>query len=109
MLRKGSLEFSFSGLKTAIARHVEVSGVPDEQALADLCAGYEGAIVEVLAQKAIEACKVAGIPRLVRAGGVAANRGLRRSKVVEPRRTRRAERVGGSASRKRTSQPILAP
>ena len=77
MLRKGSLEFSFSGLKTAIARHVELHGVPEGQALADLCAAYQGAIVEVLAQKAIEACKVTGIPRLVLAGGVAANRGLR--------------------------------
>jgi len=77
MLRKGSLEFSFSGLKTAIARHVELNGVPEGTALADLCAAYQGAIVEVLAQKALEACKVTGIPRLVLAGGVAANRGLR--------------------------------
>lgn len=77
MLRKGSLEFSFSGLKTAIARHVEVHGVPEGQALADLCAAYQGAIVEVLAHKALDACKLTGIPRLVLAGGVAANRGLR--------------------------------
>jgi N6-L-threonylcarbamoyladenine synthase len=77
MLRRGSLEFSFSGLKTAIARHVEVHGVPEGQQLADLCAAYQGAIVEVLAQKSLEACKQTGIPRLVLAGGVAANRGLR--------------------------------
>jgi N6-L-threonylcarbamoyladenine synthase len=77
MLRKGSLEFSFSGLKTAIARHVELRGVPEGQALADLCAAYQSAIVEVLAQKAIEACRVTGIHRLVLAGGVAANKGLR--------------------------------
>jgi N6-L-threonylcarbamoyladenine synthase len=51
--------------------------VPEGQALADLCAAYQGAIVEVLARKAIEACKVTGIPRLVLAGGVAANKGLR--------------------------------
>jgi len=77
MLRKGSLEFSFSGLKTAMARHVELHGVPEGQALADLCAAYQGAIVEVLAHKALDACKVTGLPRLVLAGGVAANRGLR--------------------------------
>jgi N6-L-threonylcarbamoyladenine synthase len=77
MLRKGSLEFSFSGLKTAIARHVELHGRPEGQALSDLCAAYQAAIVEVLAQKSLEACKVTGIPRLVLAGGVAANRGLR--------------------------------
>jgi N6-L-threonylcarbamoyladenine synthase len=87
MLRKGSLEFSFSGLKTAIARHVELRGVPEGQALSDLCAAYQGAIVEVLAQKAMEACKVTGIPRLVLAGGVAANRGLR-GRAAELGRTR---------------------
>jgi N6-L-threonylcarbamoyladenine synthase len=77
MLRKGSLEFSFSGLKTAIARHVELHGVPEGQALADLCAAYQGAIVEVLARKSLEACAQTGLRRLVLAGGVAANRGLR--------------------------------
>ncbi len=77
MLREGSLDFSFSGLKTALARHVELHGVPEGQALADLAAAYQGAIVEVLAQKALEACAATRIPRLVLAGGVAANAGLR--------------------------------
>ena len=77
MMRPGSLEFSFSGLKTAIARHVEKEGIPEGQALHDLCATYQAAIVEVLAQKTIEAAEQRGIPRIVLAGGVAANRGLR--------------------------------
>ena len=77
MMRRGSLEFSFSGLKTAIARHVEKEGVPQGEVLHDLCATYQAAIVEVLAQKTVEAAEQQGIPRIVLAGGVAANRGLR--------------------------------
>lgn len=45
--------------------------------MADLCAAVQGAIVDTLAQKAIAACVQVGVPRLVLAGGVAANRGLR--------------------------------
>jgi N6-L-threonylcarbamoyladenine synthase len=72
------LDFSFSGLKTAIARHVEKHGVPsDERALADLCAAFQHAVVEVLARKAVAACRHRAVPRLVLAGGVAANAGLR--------------------------------
>ena len=72
------LDFSFSGLKTAIARHVEKHGAPkDERDLADVCAAFQHAVVEVLARKSVAACKQRGIPRLVLAGGVAANAGLR--------------------------------
>ena len=44
-------DFSFSGLKTALLHHVRAHGVPDGQALADLCASYQAAIVEVLVRK----------------------------------------------------------
>jgi N6-L-threonylcarbamoyladenine synthase len=72
------LDFSFSGLKTAIARHVDRHGVPeDHRELADLCASFQHAVVEVLARKAVAACRQREIPRLVLAGGVAANSGLR--------------------------------
>ncbi|AKF04654.1 tRNA (adenosine(37)-N6)-threonylcarbamoyltransferase complex transferase subunit TsaD [Sandaracinus amylolyticus] len=72
------LDFSFSGLKTAIARHVEKHGAPkDERELADVCAAFQHAVVEVLARKSVAACKQRRIPRLVLAGGVAANAGLR--------------------------------
>jgi N6-L-threonylcarbamoyladenine synthase len=75
---RGSLEFSFSGLKTAVAQHVARHGVPDtERGLADLCASFQGVMVETLAQKCLLACETRGVPRLVLAGGVAANRGLR--------------------------------
>jgi N6-L-threonylcarbamoyladenine synthase len=72
------LDFSFSGLKTAIARRIARDGVPDDpQALADLCAAVQHAIVEVLARKSVAACRKRRVPRLVLAGGVAANSGLR--------------------------------
>jgi N6-L-threonylcarbamoyladenine synthase len=78
MASRKTLEFSFSGLKTALARHVQKHGVPcDEQELADLCASYQGVIVESLVRKAVLACKHEGLDRLVISGGVAANRGLR--------------------------------
>jgi N6-L-threonylcarbamoyladenine synthase len=79
MLGKKGLEFSFSGLKTAVARHLERAGAPeDEQGLADLCASFQKVMVDALAQRALAACRGEQLDDLVLAGGVAANSGLRR-------------------------------
>jgi N6-L-threonylcarbamoyladenine synthase len=76
--RPGNLEFSFSGLKTAVALHVERSGIPEgEQAMADLCASFQSVVCEALVEKCLAACELRDVPRLVITGGVAANRGLR--------------------------------
>ncbi|MDF3858210.1 tRNA (adenosine(37)-N6)-threonylcarbamoyltransferase complex transferase subunit TsaD [Achromobacter denitrificans] len=80
MLHSGDLDFSFSGLKTAVLTRVkaaEAAGGLDEQARADLAAATQAAIVEVLAAKAIRALKQTGLKRLVVAGGVGANQLLR--------------------------------
>jgi N6-L-threonylcarbamoyladenine synthase len=78
MRNKKSLEFSFSGLKTAVAQHVHKNGVPgDDAARADLCASFQRCVVTSLVQKSLEACRVRKVPRLVIGGGVAANKGLR--------------------------------
>lgn len=78
MARRDSLEFSFSGLKSAVARHVASQGPPqDQQARADLCAAFQRIITRTLVRKALRASQIQRIPRLVVAGGVAANRGLR--------------------------------
>lgn len=78
MPSRASLEFSFSGLKTAVVQHVRKHGVPQsESALADLCASFQRAVVEVLVRKSVAACEATGLGDLVLAGGVAANRGLR--------------------------------
>jgi N6-L-threonylcarbamoyladenine synthase len=70
-------DFSFSGLKTALLHHVRAHGVPDGQALADLCASYQAAIVEVLVRKTRRAARREGLAHVQICGGVAANSGLR--------------------------------
>jgi N6-L-threonylcarbamoyladenine synthase len=78
MRNKQSLEFSFSGLKTAVAQHVAKHGRPDSQkGRADLCASFQHAVVSSLVHKSVSACQRRKVPRLVLGGGVAANRGLR--------------------------------
>jgi len=71
------LDFSFSGLKTAVLHHVKEHGVPEGQALADLCASVQQAVVDVLVKKTRAALRVTGLRHVVLAGGVAANSRLR--------------------------------
>lgn len=77
-LHSGDLDFSFSGLKTAVATQVG-RGLPDESARAHLACETEAAIVEVLVSKSLAALRATGLSRLVIAGGVSANRLLRQS------------------------------
>jgi N6-L-threonylcarbamoyladenine synthase len=70
-------EFSFSGLKTALLHHVRAHGVPDGQPLADLCASYQAAIVEVLVRKTRQAARRERLAHVQICGGVAANSALR--------------------------------
>ncbi len=76
-MRKERYDLSFSGLKTAVAQHLAVHGHPEGQALADLCASFQAALVDQLADKIDHALVDEGLTELVVAGGVAANRGLR--------------------------------
>ena len=66
--------FSFSGLKTAVARFVESH--PDA-ATADIAAGFQEAVADVLTKKAVRAATALGVSTLLIAGGVAANSRLR--------------------------------
>lgn len=77
MLHSGDLDFSFSGLKTAVLNLVHQQGELDEITRADICAAFQEAVVEVLLKKCMAALKQAGMSRLVIAGGVGANRQLR--------------------------------
>jgi len=70
-------EFSFSGLKTSLLHHVRAHGVPDGQALADLCASYQAAIVEVLVRKTRRIARRERLEHVQICGGVAANSALR--------------------------------
>lgn len=83
MLHSGDLDFSFSGLKTAVLTRMKTlradtdAGADFQAAKANLAAATEAAIVDVLAAKSLKAMKQTGLKRLVVAGGVGANRHLR--------------------------------
>jgi N6-L-threonylcarbamoyladenine synthase len=76
--RPESLEFSFSGLKSAMARLIQ-SIPPDEldAARSNLCASVEEAIVDVLVARTLQAVQIHGVEQVAVVGGVAANRRLR--------------------------------
>jgi N6-L-threonylcarbamoyladenine synthase len=78
MLNSGNLDFSFSGLKTAVLAAVNGS-VMDNTARADIARAFQDAVVEVLAAKCIAALEQSGLERLIVSGGVGANRQLRAS------------------------------
>ena len=74
---RDDLDFSFSGLKTAVSTRLAKTGVPEGAALADFCASFQSAVVDVLVRKSRRALVREGLGALVVCGGVAANRGLR--------------------------------
>ncbi|MBX3092409.1 MAG: tRNA (adenosine(37)-N6)-threonylcarbamoyltransferase complex transferase subunit TsaD [Cryobacterium sp.] len=77
-LEKHRYDFSFSGLKTAVARHVErMRDAGEVVPVADVAASFREAVVDVLVTKAIAACQDLGVPRLLLGGGVIANARLR--------------------------------
>ena len=76
MLHSGDLEFSFSGLKTAVLTLVKQSD-DDDQTRADIACAVQEAIIDVLAHKARAALAQTGLNQLVVAGGVGANQILR--------------------------------
>ena len=98
-LQRHRFDFSFSGLKTAVARWVEVRqrdglAIP----VADVAASFQEAVCDVLSAKAVDACVTAGATDLLIGGGVAANRRLR---------ALLAERAGERGIALRTPRPNL--
>ncbi len=97
-LERHRFDFSFSGLKTAVARWVEArerSGEPVP--VADVAASFQEAVCDVLVRKALDAAADQGIEDLLIGGGVAANSRLR---AMADRARRRARRPGpGAAAR----------
>jgi len=77
-MAKHRYDFSFSGLKTAVARWVEQrQDAGEEVPVADVAASFREAVVDVLVTKAVNACRDGGVPRLLLGGGVVANKRLR--------------------------------
>ena len=76
--RDGTLDFSFSGLKTSVARWVQArqqAGQPVP--VADVAASFQEAVADVLTRKALDACRAHDVKDLIIGGGVAANSRLR--------------------------------
>jgi N6-L-threonylcarbamoyladenine synthase len=80
MIGSGDLEFSFSGLKTAVLETARTAG---ESAYPDIARAFVDAIVDVLVAKCARAMQTSGLTRLVVAGGVGANRQLREALRVQ--------------------------
>jgi N6-L-threonylcarbamoyladenine synthase len=86
--RKDELDFSFSGLKTAVANHVRAHGRPSgaglsisgdtpPEGLADLCASFQQAVADVVVKKTLRAAQQRRVSAIVAGGGVLANSVLR--------------------------------
>lgn len=78
MAHSRSLEMSFSGVKTQVARLVARDGLPAEQDARDVCASFQAAVTGVLVAKTIDAALEQRVDTVVLGGGVAANQELRR-------------------------------
>lgn len=77
-LESDSLDFSFSGVKTAVVNHVNRAGQKNEELhIPDICASFQEAVADVLVGKTISAAKNTGVSQIVLAGGVGANQRLR--------------------------------
>jgi N6-L-threonylcarbamoyladenine synthase len=75
---KGDLDFSFSGLKTAVLRHVRGQDALTEQNVADICATFQRVVVTALLDRTFDAARRFGAKSIGVAGGVSANSRLRR-------------------------------
>jgi N6-L-threonylcarbamoyladenine synthase len=92
VLSKNSLDFSFSGLKTAVVNYVKAHPEPHEgypkDLIKDIVSSFQEAVVEVLVKKTVQAAQRQGLKRIVLSGGVAANQRLRqriKDKSLEPK------------------------
>ncbi|MDD4202992.1 MAG: tRNA (adenosine(37)-N6)-threonylcarbamoyltransferase complex transferase subunit TsaD [Candidatus Omnitrophica bacterium] len=74
-LNKNSLDFSFSGIKTAVLYFCKDKNLTDEL-INDICFAFQESVFEVVTKKAVDACLKAGIKTLCIGGGVAANKTL---------------------------------
>jgi N6-L-threonylcarbamoyladenine synthase len=80
MLREKNYDFSFSGLKTAVLYHVRnMKHAPTSKEKADIAAGFEQAVIDVLVTKARRAAEELGAESIILSGGVAANKHLRKA------------------------------
>lgn len=79
----GALDFSFSGIKTAVSLFVKRSAPLSAATVADVAASFQATVVRMLAAKTVKAARRLGVKRIVLTGGVAANRALRAALAAE--------------------------
>ncbi len=80
LLKKKNLDFSFSGMKTAVLNYLHrLEHAPDSTETAQIACAFQTAVVDVLVQKILRAAEDQGLERIVVAGGVACNSGLRKT------------------------------
>ena len=77
LAHKGELDFSFSGLKTAVANYVASAGTLSDAQIDDLCASFQQAVTDVLVRKTLAAAEASGHRVVVASGGVLANSAIR--------------------------------
>ncbi|MDQ2918903.1 MAG: tRNA (adenosine(37)-N6)-threonylcarbamoyltransferase complex transferase subunit TsaD [Verrucomicrobiota bacterium] len=77
MLDSGNDNFSFSGLKTAVRYTLAKLSLPNEQLVADICASFQAAVIDVLVRKTIAAAKAQRVSLVTLSGGVSCNNALR--------------------------------
>ncbi|SHI43019.1 O-sialoglycoprotein endopeptidase [Malonomonas rubra DSM 5091] len=79
LLKKDNYDFSFSGMKTAVLNYLnKLDAEPDKEQLGQISSAFQTATVDVLTKKALRAAEAEGLTRIVVAGGVACNSGLRK-------------------------------
>jgi N6-L-threonylcarbamoyladenine synthase len=82
-LDKNRFDFSFSGIKTAVSRQIQLAGDRLEAAIPDIAAGFQEAVADVLCYKLIHAAEVKGSRHIALVGGVAANSRIRQKLAEE--------------------------
>lgn len=80
---EGTLDFSFSGVKTAVLYHRQKHGNKDHYPVAEVARAFQESVVEILVIKALAACRKLKVRTLLVGGGVAANSALRRRLLEE--------------------------
>jgi N6-L-threonylcarbamoyladenine synthase len=85
---KGSWDFSFSGIKTALLNYLKVRPIKSERNLNDICASFRQAIAETLCYKSFKAVKEFNLKQIVLGGGVSANSLIRKMLAQEGRKNK---------------------
>ncbi|MCA6072100.1 MAG: tRNA (adenosine(37)-N6)-threonylcarbamoyltransferase complex transferase subunit TsaD [Endomicrobium sp.] len=85
---KGTWDFSFSGIKTAVLNYLKANPVKDENHLNDVCASFRQTVIETLCFKAFEAAKEFNLKQIVLGGGVSANSLIRKMFIETGRKNK---------------------